>query len=94
MSKILILDEPTRGVDVNAKAEIHKIISDLTKDGLTIMMVSSELPELLGMCDRIYVMKDGYIAGCFSREEATQEKILSLALESGNAKTEQQEERV
>lgn len=89
--KILILDEPTRGVDVNAKAEIHKIISDLTKDGLTIMMVSSELPELLGMCDRIYVMKDGCIAGCFNREEATQEKILSLALESGNEKTEQQE---
>lgn len=80
--KILILDEPTRGVDVNAKAEIHKIISDLTQKGLTIIMISSELPELLGMCDRIYVMKDGYIAGCFNREEVTQEKILKVALES------------
>ncbi|MDY3919161.1 MAG: sugar ABC transporter ATP-binding protein [Candidatus Limivivens sp.] len=80
--KLLLLDEPTRGVDVNAKSEIHKIISELTKMGLTIIMVSSELPELLGMCDRIYVMKDGYIAGCFDREEATQEAILSVALES------------
>lgn len=80
--KILILDEPTRGVDVNAKAEIHKIISDLTQKGLTIIMISSELPELLGMCDRIYVMKDGGIAGCFNRDEATQEKILTVALES------------
>ncbi|MHB1454363.1 MAG: sugar ABC transporter ATP-binding protein [Saccharofermentanales bacterium] len=79
--KILILDEPTRGVDVNAKAEIHKMISELTAKGLTILMISSELPELLGMCDRIYVMQEGEIAGCFSREEATQEKILKLALE-------------
>ncbi|MDO5424260.1 MAG: sugar ABC transporter ATP-binding protein [Eubacteriales bacterium] len=80
--KLLLLDEPTRGVDVNAKSEIHKIISELTGQGLTIIMVSSELPELLGMCDRIYVMKDGSIAGCFDREEATQEAILSVALES------------
>lgn len=79
--KLLILDEPTRGVDVNAKAEIHKIISMLTKQGLTIIMISSELPELLGMCDRIYVMKEGRIAGCFNHDEATQEKILKLALE-------------
>lgn len=79
---ILILDEPTRGVDVNAKAEIMKIMSDLTGQGLTIMMISSELPELIGMCDRIYVMKDGYIGGCFDRAEATQEKILNVALEA------------
>ena len=79
--KILILDEPTRGVDVNAKAEIYKIISELVESGLTILMVSSELPELLGMCDRIYVMKDGKMAGCFSREDATQEKILKIALD-------------
>ena len=78
--KVLILDEPTRGVDVGAKAEILRIISQLAKGGLTILMVSSELPELLGMCDRIYVMKDGRIAGCFDREEATQEKILKIAL--------------
>lgn len=80
--KVLILDEPTRGVDVNAKAEIHKIISTLTQSGLTIIMISSELPELIGMCDRIYVMKEGTIAGCFDREDVTQEKILSMALES------------
>ena len=78
--KVLILDEPTRGVDVNAKAEIYKIISDLTRKGFTILMVSSELPELLGMCDRIYVMTEGSIAGCFDRKEATQEKILKIAL--------------
>lgn len=78
---ILILDEPTRGVDVNAKAEIHKIISELTAQGLTILMISSELPELLGMCDRIYVMKEGCIAGCFNRKEATQDNILKVALE-------------
>ncbi len=78
---IVILDEPTRGVDVNAKAEIHKIISGLTRQGLTVIMVSSELPELLGMCDRIYVMKDGRIASCLDRDEATQESILNIALE-------------
>ena len=80
--KVLIMDEPTRGVDVNAKAEIHKIISELTQTGLTIIMISSELPELIGMCDRIYVMKDGYIAGEFMREDATQEAILTVALEA------------
>lgn len=80
--KVLILDEPTRGVDVNAKAEIYKIISKLTQKDLTIFMISSELPELLGMCDRIYVMKEGKIGGCFTREEATQEKILKVALEA------------
>ena len=78
---ILILDEPTRGVDVNAKAEIHKIVGELTKKNMSIIMISSELPELLGMCDRIYVMKDGKIAGCFDQKDCTQEKILSLALE-------------
>lgn len=80
--KLLILDEPTRGVDVNAKAEIHKIISELTQKDLTIIMISSEMPELIGMCDRIYVMKDGFIAGEFDRSDVTQEKILTVALES------------
>lgn len=78
--RILILDEPTRGVDVGAKAEIHKMISALIEKGLSIIMISSELPELLGMCDRIYVMRDGKIAGCLNRDEATQEKILNIAL--------------
>jgi ABC-type sugar transport system ATPase subunit len=80
--KLLILDEPTRGVDVNAKAEIHRIISTMAASGLTILMISSELPELIGMCDRIYVMKDGTIAGCFDREHFSQEEILHIALAS------------
>jgi ABC-type sugar transport system ATPase subunit len=84
--KILILDEPTRGVDVNAKAEIHRIISNMAASGLTILMISSELPELIGMCDRIYVMKDGSIAGCFDRDDFSQEDILHIALASGTAK--------
>jgi ABC-type sugar transport system ATPase subunit len=82
--KILILDEPTRGVDVNAKAEIHRLIGKLVKDGLSILMISSELPELLGMCDRIYVMNKGCILGSFNRDEATQEKILKVAIDIEN----------
>jgi ABC-type sugar transport system ATPase subunit len=78
--KLLILDEPTRGVDVNAKAEIHRIISTMAVQGLTIIMISSELPELIGMCDRIYVMKDGTVADCFDREHFSQESILHIAL--------------
>jgi ABC-type sugar transport system ATPase subunit len=80
--KLLILDEPTRGVDVNANAEIHRIISNMALEGLTIMMISSELPELIGMCDRIYVMKDGTIAGSFERKDFSQEEILHIALAS------------
>lgn len=79
--KLMILDEPTRGVDVNAKSEIHKIVGELVKKGMSILMISSELPELLGMCDRIYVMNSGCIRGEFSREEATQEAILRVELE-------------
>jgi ribose transport system ATP-binding protein len=79
---LLILDEPTRGVDVNAKAEIHKLIGSLVQKGLSILMISSELPELLGMCDRIYVMTSGEIKGCFERNEATQELILKVALDN------------
>jgi ABC-type sugar transport system ATPase subunit len=79
---LLILDEPTRGVDVNAKAEIHKLIGFLVQKGLSILMISSELPELLGMCDRIYVMNSGEIKGCFERNEATQESILKVALDN------------
>lgn len=79
--KLLILDEPTRGVDVGAKAEIHALISDLTLEDLSIIMISSELPELLCMCDRIYVMSEGRIVACFEQKDATQEKILKIALE-------------
>ncbi|WP_373285939.1 sugar ABC transporter ATP-binding protein [Marinithermofilum abyssi] len=76
---LLILDEPTRGVDVGAKAEIHKLISKLAQEGKAIIMVSSEMPEILGMSDRVLVMHEGNQKGELSREEATQEKILEVA---------------
>lgn len=77
--KVLILDEPTRGVDVGAKYELYVAINELAKAGVTIVMVSSELPEILGMADRILVMKGGRMTGELSREEATQEKIMYYA---------------
>lgn len=76
---ILILDEPTRGIDVGAKAEIHKLMSALAKEGKAIVMISSELPEILGMSDRIIVLHEGRITGELTRDEATQEKIMRLA---------------
>jgi len=78
---ILILDEPTQGVDVGAKAEIHALIQELAQRGLAIIMISSELPEILAMCDRIVVMHAGTVSGVLSRAEATQDRILALALE-------------
>ena len=84
--KILILDEPTKGVDVGAKKEIHHLMSKLTQEGVSVIMISSELPEILGMSDRIVVMHKGVIKGEFLRGEATQEKILSLALSETTAK--------
>ena len=77
--EILILDEPTRGVDVGAKAEIYSIMNDLVKKGMSIIMISSELPEILGMSDRIYVMSEGVVKGCLDHDEANQEKIMQLA---------------
>ena len=78
--RILILDEPTRGVDVGAKAEIYSIMNQLVQQGMSIIMISSELPEILNMSDRIYVMCNGNITGCFSHEESvTQEQIMTLA---------------
>ncbi len=79
---VLILDEPTQGVDVGAKAEIHALLCDLAEQGLAILMISSELPEILGMSDRIAVMHAGSIAGILHRNDATQEKILAMALGS------------
>jgi len=78
---ILILDEPTQGVDVGSKAEIHAIMQSLAERGVAILMISSELPEVLGMSDRIAVMHAGAIAGILPRAEATQQKILAMALE-------------
>ncbi len=78
--KLLILDEPTRGIDVGAKREIYGIMNDLAAQGVAILMISSELPEVLGMADQIVVVRDGRIAGQLSRDEATQEKVGQLAL--------------
>ena len=77
--KILILDEPTRGVDVGAKAEIYEIMNELTKQGMSIIMISSELPEIINMADRMYVMYDGRITGCIDYEDVSQEAIMKLA---------------
>jgi rhamnose transport system ATP-binding protein len=78
--EVMVLDEPTQGVDIGSKSEIHQIMGDLAEQGMAIVMISSELPEILGMSDRIAVMHAGTIAGILSRGEATQEKILALAL--------------
>jgi ribose transport system ATP-binding protein len=77
--KVLILDEPTRGIDVGAKAEVHALMSQLAKAGMGIIMISSELPEILGMSDRILVMSEGRVAAILDREEATQEVIMTYA---------------
>ncbi len=81
---VLILDEPTRGIDVGAKYEIYQIINEMVSQGKAVVMISSELPELLGMCDRIYAMNEGRIVGEFNGKDATQEKIMSAILSSDN----------
>ena len=81
--QLLILDEPTQGIDVQSKAEVHAMIADLAKQGMAIILISSEMPELLGMCDRIAVLREGRITAEFSRAEATQEKVLRAATDSG-----------
>jgi ribose transport system ATP-binding protein len=78
--KILIFDEPTRGIDVGAKYEVHQIMMNLVKEGNSILMISSELPEILGMSDRILVMREGRLTAELTREEATQERILRYAM--------------
>lgn len=76
---ILILDEPTRGIDVKTKSDIYHLIDRLTAQGLSIIFISSEMPELINMCDRIVVMNQGYTTGVLEREEFSQERIMSLA---------------
>ncbi len=75
---MLILDEPTRGIDVGAKYEIYGLINELAAQGKAVVMISSELPELLGMCDRIYTISEGAITGDVPRSEATQESLMYL----------------
>src|SRR5262249_2567941 len=80
--RVLILDEPTRGIDVGAKAEIHRLMSELARQGLAILMISSELTEIMGMSDRILVMREGRIAGAFARGGAPQEVIAAAMMSS------------
>jgi rhamnose transport system ATP-binding protein len=77
--RVLILDEPTRGIDVGTKAAVHALMSSLAAQGMAILMISSELPEILGMSDRILVMREGRLTGQFSRAEATQEQLMAAA---------------
>jgi len=79
---VLMLDEPTRGIDVGAKYEIYTIMNQLVAEGKSVLMISSEMPEILGMCDRVYVMYDGRIVAEFTKEQATQESIMSAILSS------------
>jgi putative multiple sugar transport system ATP-binding protein len=83
--EVLILDEPTRGIDVGAKAEIYQVIADLAASGKAVLLISSELPELLGLCDRIYAMSEGRITGELPRGEAGQEQLMRLMTRSAQA---------
>jgi rhamnose transport system ATP-binding protein len=78
--KLLILDEPTRGIDVGTKAEVHRLMSSLAADGIAIVMVSSELPEVLGMADRIVVLREGRVAAEINRADATEEAVMYAAM--------------
>ncbi|MFR3950323.1 MAG: ATP-binding cassette domain-containing protein [Ruminococcus sp.] len=82
--KILILDEPTRGIDVGAKAEIYTIINNLAKQGLAIILISSEMPEVMNMSDRMMIMREGHIMGELSHDEYDQERILKYAMGVSN----------
>jgi rhamnose transport system ATP-binding protein len=77
--KLLIVDEPTRGIDVGTKSEVHRLLSQKAQDGMAIIMVSSELPEVMGMADRIFVMREGRMVGEFDRSKASAEKIIAVA---------------
>ena len=85
--KLLILDEPSRGIDIAVKAEIYKIMNELVKQGVIVIMISSELPEILGMSDRIIVMREGKIVACADRNEMNQEVIMKYATGSGSDET-------
>ncbi len=76
---VLIVDEPTRGIDVGAKAEVHRTLAELARGGLAVLMISSDLPEVLGMADRVLVMREGELVGELPRTEATEESVMYLA---------------
>jgi rhamnose transport system ATP-binding protein len=77
---VLILDEPTRGIDVGAKADVHRIIDELARSGLAVILISSDLPEVLAMSDRVLVMREGEQTGLFERADATQENVMTAAV--------------
>jgi ribose transport system ATP-binding protein len=87
--KVLLLDEPTRGIDVNAKREIYSLINELARGGLGVLMASSELPEILAIADRVIVLSEGRVTGEFSRDEASEETLLKAALPSGRPRSRQ-----
>ncbi len=78
---VLILDEPTRGIDVGAKYEIYCVINELAKQGKAVVVISSEMPEVIGTCDRVYIINEGEIAGELTKEEVTQEKIMQCIMD-------------
>jgi rhamnose transport system ATP-binding protein len=80
--KLLIIDEPTRGIDVGTKAEVHRLLSELAGQGLAILMISSELPEVLGMADRVLVVREGQITADIARADATPENVMAAATRS------------
>ena len=84
-ARVLILDEPTRGVDVGAKAEIHALIGELAEQGTAILLISSELPEVISLSERILVMREGRMVGEVRRDEATQDGLLRMMTGLGNA---------
>jgi rhamnose transport system ATP-binding protein len=81
--RVLILDEPTRGIDVGAKADVHMFIDELASSGISIILISSDLPEVIAMSDRVAVMREGHLTGIYSRGEATQERVMSAAVGAG-----------
>jgi len=76
--KVLIVDEPTRGIDVAAKAEVHSLLNQMAQNGIAVVMISSELPEILGMSDRIVTLREGRLTGEISRAEATEERLMQM----------------
>jgi ABC-type sugar transport system ATPase subunit len=78
--RVLILDEPTRGIDVGAKTDVHRYIDELARSGIAVIMISSDLPEVLAMSDRIAVMREGRLRALFDKSEATQERVMQTAV--------------
>jgi ribose transport system ATP-binding protein len=83
-SRLFVFDEPTRGIDVGAKAEIFALMAQLVEDGAAVLMISSELPEIVAVCDRVYVMRDKSVVGELSRQDLSEERILELAMHHGH----------